>query len=560
MQSLAVNPALSQLLRVQAGGKLRRLRRGFSSRRRMLLTLMAVVLAVVWLGNAVATVLLRDAFDPQDLRRNTSLLLLLYFVWHLVRVAYKRPEEAIEWSPAEREFLGGGPFTRRELLAYRLALVLTATIPKALVAALLLTPDLPMWWSGFAGILLGLVLLEYVRVGLEIWACGVNGRTYLAWRVAVLGGLGVLAGLGFWRALQAFEANYVQGKTVWLHLFAWWGGALDAFRETWFGELLEFPFATMVGVMMAPGMGPSLLGNLGLALAFVLVAGYTAVRLDEWFGAKAVAAERASYGRSGAAVSSSDAVPDERVRLPRVPRLRGAGPLCWRQLKGVRRHRFSVAIALLIPGMMACLPLTTPGRPVTTFLSVVASALFYSFLLLPAALKFDFRSDFDRLPMLKMHPAPVPALVIGQIATPILLMTVYQIAVMLVAALARPVPPGVIGLSILLVLPVNVFFVALDNLIFLLYPHRQSQEGLEVFLRSTLTFTGKTLIFAFGYVLVSGWVFAARRLAAATGDAERFQLLFLPGALTMAVASAGLVLVLLIRTFEQYDPSAEGGA
>jgi hypothetical protein len=560
MQSLAVNPALSQLLRVQAGGKLRRLRRGFSSRRRMLLTALAIVMAVVWLGNAVATVLLREAFDPQSLGRSTSLLLLLYFVWHIVRVAYKRPDEAIEWSPAEREFLCGGPFTRRELLAYRLALVLTATVPKALVAALLLTPDLPMWGSGFVGILLGLVLLEYVRVGLEIWACGVSKRVYTAGRVAVLGGLAALASVGFWRAIAAYQANLVPGRTVWLDLFAWWGAALDSFRETWFGELLELPFATMVGVMMAPEIGPPLLRDLGLSAAFVLVAGYAAVRLDEFFEAKAVASERGAYGRARAAACSSELMQGGSGRLPRVPRLGGAGPLCWRQLKGVRRHGVSVAIALLIPGLMACLPLTAPGHPVTTFLSVVGSALFYSFLLLPAALKFDFRSDFDRLPMLKMHPASLPALVIGQIAAPILLMTVYQIAVMLVAAIARPVPPGIIGLSLLLVLPVNVFFVALDNLIFLLYPHRQSQEGLEVFLRSTLTFTGKTLIFAFGYVLISAWAFGAHRIAIATGDVNRFQLLFIPGALAMAAASAGLVLVLLIRAFEQYDPSAEGGA
>ena len=40
----------------------------------------------------------------------------------------------------------------------------------------------------------------------------------------------------------------------------------------------------------------------------------------------------------------------------------------------------------------------------------------------------------------------------------------------------------------------NVLIFALDNIIFLLYPYRVQQEGLEIFLRTMLTFTGKGII------------------------------------------------------------------
>ena len=44
----------------------------------------------------------------------------------------------------------------------------------------------------------------------------------------------------------------------------------------------------------------------------------------------------------------------------------------------------------------------------------------------------------------------------------------------------------------------NVLVFALDNLIFLLYPYRMQQEGMEIFLRTMLTFTGKGLLFVLG--------------------------------------------------------------
>src|SRR5688572_2927644 len=175
MQSLAVHPALWQLLRLQARGKIRRLLANFSSPRRQLLSLLALLLAVVWLGNAVASMLLRESYDPIAFERWMSRSLLLYFFWHLVRVAYHRPEVAQEWSPSEQTFLCGGPFSRRELLTYRLMGIFSATLPKASLVAFVLWPDLPMIGTGFIGLLLGLVFLEYLRLILETQVCGMTG-------------------------------------------------------------------------------------------------------------------------------------------------------------------------------------------------------------------------------------------------------------------------------------------------------------------------------------------------------------------------------------------------
>jgi hypothetical protein len=55
----------------------------------------------------------------------------------------------------------------------------------------------------------------------------------------------------------------------------------------------------------------------------------------------------------------------------------------------------------------------------------------------------------------------------------------------------------------LVMIPLNVLVFGLDNLIYLLYPYRVQQEGLEIFLRTMLTFTGKGLLFAVALAAMS---------------------------------------------------------
>lgn len=105
--------------------------RGFSTPRRLVLSCLGLLLAVIWLGNAALTVFLREPSDPATLRSFIPLGLLVYGLWHIVRVAYRRPQESIEWTPAERELLCGRPFEHRDLLLYRFGPILTSAVVKA---------------------------------------------------------------------------------------------------------------------------------------------------------------------------------------------------------------------------------------------------------------------------------------------------------------------------------------------------------------------------------------------------------------------------------------------
>ncbi len=62
------HPATLELLRLQSRGRRRRLWQRFRQKRRLALSVVAAALAVIWLGNAVMTVWLRESASPDTLR------------------------------------------------------------------------------------------------------------------------------------------------------------------------------------------------------------------------------------------------------------------------------------------------------------------------------------------------------------------------------------------------------------------------------------------------------------------------------------------------------------
>ncbi len=110
----------------------------------------------------------------------------------------------------------------------------------------------------------------------------------------------------------------------------------------------------------------------------------------------------------------------------------------------------------------------------------------------------------------------------------------------------------------LVMIPLNVLVFGLDNLIYLLYPYRWQQEGLEIFLRTMLTFTGKGLLFAVGLGAMSAWGFAAalvtRGLSQGIGITLNAYAVFTAGLVVGATLLAGAVVFGLSRTYRHIDP------
>ena len=112
----------------------------------------------------------------------------------------------------------------------------------------------------------------------------------------------------------------------------------------------------------------------------------------------------------------------------------------------------------------------------------------------------------------------------------------------------------------------NLLIMSFENLIFMLHPYRRNKEGVDVFLRTILTFTGKGLTWGAGAALVLLWALACRYLADnvvvfnGLSPSTVATTLLLGGftALVMSVSTA--IIFSLVRLFEQYDPSNDSVA
>ena len=139
-----------------------------------------------------------------------------------------------------------------------------------------------------------------------------------------------------------------------------------------------------------------------------------------------------------------------------------------------------------------------------------------------------------------------------------LITSVFQCAVLAFAIAARSLPPHLLLMTMLVMIPLNALVFGLENLIYLLYPYRVQQEGLEIFLRTILTFTGKGLLFVVGLGAMSAWGLAAaavtRGLSRWTGDVVNAYAVFAAGMVAWPCLFAALALYGLAHAYRHMDP------
>jgi hypothetical protein len=450
------------------------------------------------------------------------------------------------------------PLAPRDLVAYQLASVTVTTLVKAALFAVLLLPDLRCIPLAIVGLLLAMLLLELLRMAVDMITWGMSRRAYLTYRTIVVAAL-VAGGLAI--GIHVAHSDALSGR------IRLGDGLLDRFLEiltqlnaTAIGYVAA-PFGPVVDLIAAESLTSANMALAAATAATVVVLSLGIIALYSLTARRVVARERRTYRGDETSLTNSHAtaacefaLPSARDFMPtldRIPRCCGSGALAWRQLVGARRQWGSVLTAMIAPAVLACAPCFIIAEPNIAFLATAGTLAFYTFLLLPTALRFDFRRDLDRLSMLKGLPISPAAAVVGQTFTPVLIATVFQTVVLAFAVAARSLPPYYLASTMLVMLPLNVLVFALDNLIYLLYPYRVQQEGLEILVRTMLTFTGKGLLFTAGLAAMSVWGFAAAALARALHIDAYF--IFTAGMVAGPAGVAGLVMYMLARVYNGVD-------
>jgi hypothetical protein len=89
---------------------------------------------------------------------------------------------------------------------------------------------------------------------------------------------------------------------------------------------------------------------------------------------------------------------------------------------------------------------------------------------------FDFRGDLDRMAALKAWPLPAWRIAIGQVLTPVLLVTAVQWLILLALRFSLEVDDYLIACGAFYV-PLNFLVLTLDNFLFLRFPMRVMASG-----------------------------------------------------------------------------------
>jgi hypothetical protein len=542
---MLVHPSLLLLSKLRFLGGWRRLKRTLSSPKGILLALFALgffaFLLVPRLLAGPPPPNVADAIKPFVTWFVHPVALLVLFVATVIGGGFKSP---LAFSMPEVELLFPGPFSRRQLLVYKLTISVAGSMGIALLVPLFSGTHLPLWSPAlFVGLWLTVTFEQWAAMLVILILAGLSARSRAA-LYAVAGLVVLAAALSVWRA-GVFDPQ--------LELVA-------RFRALADSEVLRVasaPFAVFSRVMLAESVGALAVWG-AAAVAMTLGVVWLILRLDANFLEASLAASQRRYEmverakRSGGLPTIGIGA-KPRFTLPRLPRLFGAGTIAWRQsldlMRGSGRLLF-ILPAFIGPFVALAVANDRATGPQTAVM--IGMPIFIGFFI-SMIMPLGVRTDLDHIDLIKTLPLRSTAVVWGAVAAAVLYLTLLQWIATLAMSAVMARWTAAATLAILLAIPVNLLFVASDSVLVILYPSIRRVApgdvlaGMRIMLVNLVKFLfamAAAGVAALG--ALAAWLVWGDSLAAmGTGGSI---VLFLEGIATVWVA--GLL-------FEQFDPSRD---
>ncbi len=395
-------------------------------------------------------------------------------------------EAAVYFTPAEVDMLFSGPFTRRELLGFKLVKTLLGILVMSAFFSVFMLSSLPYWPRAYLGILLALGMVQFLGMAMALAGQIAAEQAYTRGRRLVLAALAAAALLGVADVLRRSP-----GRTF--------AEILAHLRDSPVFVALLAPFDVFTRAIFAARWFPDFAVWAAAALAIDLALLWLVFRLDAGYIESAATISQKVYERirrtkQGGGVALPPGAGAARLRVPGLPWLFGTGPLAWRQLLIAMRTSRHILMATLMIGVMfssafffsqkRAAPQAVPtavsqpggapteGPPVVPVMGVMM--IFYLTFLFSMQLPWAFRGDVDHIDFLKSLPIGPLRVATGELAGGVVLLTALQIV--LLGALTAVSPsswPGMLAAAAFCP-PFNAMLMALNNGIFLVYPVRPS--------------------------------------------------------------------------------------
>lgn len=541
-----MNPGLRYLMLRGVLGRLRLLRRRLGTLKGALAVAAFVgFLAIVALPHLLGGAELRAGVDAARVDFSARSIAPLLFLGTVALSLLAG--RALSFTPAEIGFLFAAPVSRRELLAYAMLSRATLDVLSGLWLGIFVTAYAGTRAGGFAATTLlmlfsGVCAQAYTMAGLAAKARWGSARWWAAHAVVAAALLAALAA-------AARGITYAGDPRGWL----------QALLDTPVLRGLTLPVRPLTELFLAAD-ALAAAGWAALVLAMVVAVGAAVVRLDVAYGEHALEVSRRQAERLRR-LQSGGATAGRAGFRPRVPRLRllgPAAPLARRQLLELSRNPrallgpvFVIGILLVVLVLLPALDAAVPGEALPALAYPALAAVVAAPVLVPQLVPFDFRRDLDRLAQLRALPLSPAAVVVGQLAAPVLALAAVQFVGIAGIALATgAVEPMLLLALALLVPPLTWAAVAADNAAFLLLPHRMAPDG-----TAGLQFMGRMWFVA----LIKVLVLLAALLPAALAALLLHVAVDLPPALAAAAAAPVLALCCVPltrgvgRVFHRFD-------
>lgn len=541
-----IHPALLILIKLRIGASFRRMFRSLKRPRGVLLFAFSLLLVCAGVVPSIVAVA-SGQWDHLHLRTAAPEIIPLALMGLSILIAAKSSaESAIYFSPSEIDFLFSGPFSRRELLVFKLS----TSILMVLVMSLMFSPGFVavdgLWFAFYIGTVLTFVFFQLLAMSVAFIGQTVAEHVYTRTRKTIAIVVAVLVALGVAQALA------VGMQQDWLQV-------VREFRDSSAGLILLAPFEVFSRTILAQRLFPDLLLWGGLALTIDLVLLAIVLRLDANYLEAAVAVSQKLYGRlermkrGGSMIVLSTPRPP-RWSLPRFPWMGGAGPIAWRQLSvALRSSRsllvFAVSMFAISSVLMAVVVHKSPqsmAAPLAGIGVIVYMTVFFGM--------FFFPHDVDHIESLKSLPLRSTAVACGELSGVALLLTILQALYFCLAAIWVKNSAIILLVAAVFTVPLNLVLFAVENLVFLLYPARLIPNT-----PGDLQHVGRQMVFM---LLKAMLLFVCYGTAAAFG-AIAFVLIGFSSIAFAAVSWVVLILEavglihLIAWAFRRFDPSID---